>query len=97
MADAHNVMHLPAEGRFEARLDGLRGELRYLRREAEGRSVMVIPSVVVERAIEGRGVASALTRAALEWAEAEGLRVEPVCPYVDAWMRRHPEFNGLRA
>ena len=97
MADAHKVMHLPAEGRFEARLDGHRGELRYVRREVEGRSVMVIPSVVVDRAIEGRGVAGALTRAALEWAGAEGLRIEPVCPYVDAWMRRHPEFNGLRA
>jgi predicted GNAT family acetyltransferase len=76
MADAHKVMHLPAEGRVEARLDGGRGELRYVRREVEGRSVMVIPSVVVDRAIEGRGVAGALTRAALEWAGAEGLRVE---------------------
>jgi predicted GNAT family acetyltransferase len=58
---------------------------------------MVIPSVVVDRAIEGRGVAGALTRAALGWAEAEGLCVDPVCPYVDAWMRRHPQFGGLRA
>ena len=97
MADAHNVMHLPAVGRFEARLEGHRGELRYVRREVEGRSVMVIPSVVVDRAIEGRGVAGALTRAALEWARVEGWRVDPVCPYVDAWMRRHPEFNELRA
>lgn len=97
MADAHKVMHLPAEERFEAGLDGHRGALRYTRREVEGRSVMVIPSVVVDGAIEGRGVAGALTRAALEWARVEGLRVDPVCPYVDAWLRRHPEFNGLRA
>ncbi|MFY8123624.1 MAG: GNAT family N-acetyltransferase [Silanimonas sp.] len=97
MAASPDIVHRDVEARFEARLDGHRGELRYVRREIEGRSVMVIPSVVVDRAIEGRGVAGALTRAALEWARAEGLRVDPVCPYVDAWLRRHPEFAGLRA
>jgi predicted GNAT family acetyltransferase len=97
MAASPDIVHRDVEARFEARLDGHRGELRYVRREIEGRSVMVIPSVVVDRAIEGRGVAGALTRAALEWARAEGMRVDPLCPYVDAWMRRHPEFAGLRA
>ena len=97
MAAPPEILHRDAEGRFEARLEGHRGELRYVPREVEGRSVMVIPSVVVDRAIEGRGVAGALTRAALEWASVEGWRVDPVCPYVDAWLRRHPEFNGLRA
>ncbi|MCZ8113422.1 GNAT family N-acetyltransferase [Silanimonas sp.] len=97
MAASPDIVHRDVEARFEARLEGHRGELRYVRREVEGRSVMVIPSVVVDRAIEGRGVAGALTRAALEWARAEGLRVDPVCPYVDAWLRRHPEFAGLRA
>jgi predicted GNAT family acetyltransferase len=97
MAASPDIVHRDVEARFEARLDGHRGELRYVRREVEGRSVMVIPSVVVDRAIEGRGVAGALTRVALEWARAEGMRVDPVCPYVDAWLRRHPEFAGLRA
>ena len=97
MAARPEILHRDAEGRFEARLEGHRGELRYVRREVEGRPVMVIPSVVVDRAIEGRGVAGALTRTALEWARAEGWRVDPVCPYVDAWLRRHPEFAGLRS
>ena len=97
MADPLLVTHRDADGYFEARLDGHRGVLHYARREVGGRALLVIPSVVVDRAIEGRGVASALTRAALEWASAEGWRVDPVCPYVDAWMRRHAEFNGLRA
>jgi hypothetical protein len=96
MADSLLVTHRDVDGCFEARLDGHRGVLRYARRELEGRALLVIPSVVVDRPIEGRGVAGALTRAALEWARAEGWRVAPVCPYVDAWMRRHPEFAGLR-
>ncbi len=97
MAASPDIVHRDVEACFEARLDGHRGELHYRRRDSAGVSVLVIPSVVVDRAIEGRGVAGALTRAALEWARAEGLRVDPLCPYVDAWMRRHPEFNGLRA
>jgi predicted GNAT family acetyltransferase len=97
MAAPPDIVHRDVEARFEARLDGHRGELHYRRRESAGVPVLLIPSVVVDRAIEGRGVAGALTRAALEWARAEGLRVEPLCPYVDAWMRRHPEFAGLRA
>lgn len=88
-----DIAHHVAEGRFDAALDGHRGELRYRRSEA----LVVIPSVVVDPAIEGRGVAGALTRAALDWARSEGLRVDPVCPYVDAWMRRHPGYANLRA
>jgi predicted GNAT family acetyltransferase len=97
MADPLQITRCDADACFEARLDGHRGVLRYARREIEGHAVMVIPSVVVDRAIEGRGVAGALTRSALEWAMAEGLRVDPVCPYVEAWVRRHPEFAKLRA
>ena len=97
MAEPLPITHRDTDGRFEAALDGHLGVLRYVRRAAAEGEVMVIPSVVVDRPIEGRGVAGALTRAALEWARAEGLRVDPVCPYVEAWMRRHPEFAGLRA
>ncbi|GAB3737544.1 GNAT family N-acetyltransferase [Silanimonas algicola] len=97
MADALHIIHRPERERFEAQLDGHGGVLRYLLRRGEGRPVMVIPSVVVDPAIEGRGVAGALTRAALEWARTEDVRVDPLCPYVEAWLCRHPEFAGRRA
>jgi hypothetical protein len=97
MADALAVVHREAEASFVAVLDGARGVLRYSRvARADGLGVVVIPSVVVDPAIEGRGVASALTRSALDWARTSGLRVDPVCPYVDTWMRRHREYDDLR-
>lgn len=96
MAGAVVVQHDPESARFLARLDGHRGVLAYHRVGAGAAERIVIPSVVVDPAIEGRGVAGALTRAALDWARANGLRVEPVCPYVVAWMRRHPEYDDLR-
>lgn len=97
MAESPNVTHHGSDMRFEAEFDGHHGELRYLRREAGGHCVMVIPTVVVDRAIEGRRVAGALVRAALEHARTQGWRVDPICPYVDAWMRRHPDVAELRA
>ena len=91
------VRHLEAESCFEARLDAAVGVLHYRRTGTGDASRLVIPSVVVDPAIQGRGVAAALTRAALDWARREGLRVEPLCPYVDAWMRRHRDDEDLRA
>lgn len=91
------IVHRPDAPCFETTLDGARGVLQYRLLAEAGRSArMLIPSVVVDPAIEGRGVASALTRAALDWARAEGLRVEPFCPYVQAWLGRHPEYGNLR-
>lgn len=97
MADAPTIRHREDASRFEAALDGARGVLHYQRSGSGAAASLVIPAVVVDPAIAGRGVAGALTRAALDWARSEGLRVEPVCPYVAAWMQRHPEYAALRA
>ena len=46
-------------------------------------------------ALHGRGIASRLVRGALEDARARGLKVVPKCPFVSAYMARHPEFGDL--
>ena len=40
---------------------------------------------------QGQGVGDALVRAALAYARERQLRVIATCPYVQAWIRRHPE------
>jgi len=49
----------------------------------------------VPGALEGRGIGGALARAGLEWARAEGKRVVPICPFVAAYVARHPEYADL--
>jgi hypothetical protein len=39
----------------------------------------------------GQGVGDGLVRAALAYARERGLRVIATCPYVQAWLRRHPD------
>lgn len=43
----------------------------------------------------GRGLAGQLTRTVLDDARARGLEVLPFCPYVSAWIRKHPGYADL--
>jgi hypothetical protein len=49
----------------------------------------------VEERFEGRGVGGRLARFALDQARAEGLAVLPFCPFVNDWIKRHPEYIDL--
>ena len=87
------VTHNAAAQRFEAVIDGRLAECSYHRQCG----TLVLHHTEVPRALQGQGVAAALVQAALDWARAEGLRVRPVCSYVAAYMRRHPETLDLVA
>jgi predicted GNAT family acetyltransferase len=47
--------------------------------------------------LRGEGIGSELVRSALDWARAENLRVLPSCPFVAAFIERHPEYSELVA
>lgn len=85
------VRHAAAQSRFSALVDGVECELDYRRTG----NTMVITHTGVPEAVGGRGIAGTLTRAALEWARAEGLKVSPQCSYAAVFFRRHPEYADL--
>jgi hypothetical protein len=89
----YTIEHNTAAGRFEARIDGWLCHCDY--RLIDG--VLHLVHTEVAPALEGRGIAAALVRAALAWAQQQGLTVLPRCSYVRAYMQRHPETNALRA
>jgi predicted GNAT family acetyltransferase len=64
-------------------------------RHAEG--VIFLDHAEVPQALEGRGIGSALVKATLEAVRREGLQVIPRCPFIAAYIRRHPEFADLLA
>ena len=82
-----------AEQEFELEVDGHRAIAAYQR---EGGRI-VFTHTHVPKAIEGRGVASKLIRAALDAARDEGLTVVAQCPFVAAFIERHPEYRDLLA
>ena len=85
------IRHHAAASRFEATVDGLLCFADY----ALVDNVMRIHHTEVPRALEGRGIAGRIVRAALAHAEANGLAVEPWCGYVRVYMKRHPETQQL--
>lgn len=90
---ALNVVKNEARRRFEIDLgDGL----AFLRYAEEPGVVRLIHTEVPEQ-FGGRGIAGKLAAFALDEARSRGLHVIPTCPYVRAYIERHPEYADLVA
>lgn len=82
----------PSASRYEAWVDGrLAGFAEY--RPATGRLVFV--HTEVGAAFSGRGIGQRLAAGALDDVRARGLRVTPVCRFIAAYIRAHPEYGDL--
>ncbi len=81
------------EEQFEIEVDGKIAFLAYFE---EGAAIELVHTEVPE-SLEGHGLAGKLAQHALEYARTAGLRVVPRCPYVRAYLERHPEYADLVA
>ena len=86
-----DVSHNAAASRFEATVEGWLCMAAY----ALANGVMYIHHTEVPPAVGHRGIAAQIVRAAFDYADANGLKVEPRCSYVRNYMRRHPETLRL--
>ncbi len=93
-SDDYVVRDDPKQLRYEIlRDDRVLGEIRY----ALQPDAIVLLHTEVEAAAEGQGVGSRLVAGALDDIRSRGLHVVPVCPFVTAYLRRHPEQRDLVA
>ena len=56
---------------------------------------LVLIHTEIDPAFEGRGLGSRLIHDVLAEIRARGLRIVPVCPFVRAYLRRHPEERDI--
>ncbi|MCW2797965.1 GNAT family N-acetyltransferase [Nocardioides sp.] len=84
------------EHRYEARIDGeLAGFAAY---DLKGDNVIIFTHTEVDDAFEGKGVGGALARFALDDVRAGGTRrVVARCPFIKAWIEKHPNYQDLVA
>lgn len=90
-SERNTVTDNEAENRYEVHAEG---EVAILVYQRQGKRI-TFSHTEVPPALEGRGIAGMLARAALEAARADGLEVVPLCPYVAAYIRRHQEYLPL--
>jgi len=78
-------------GRFELERDG---QIAYLEYTVAGNVLALIHSEI-PTPLRGSGVASTLSKTALDWAREHHMRVDVVCPFVAAYLQTHPEYSDL--
>ena len=93
-ADDVPIEHNVAAHRFEARFPEDLAMLKY-HYDRAGR--LSLDHTEVPPARRHHGVAALLAKAALDFARAQNLTVVPVCPYVIAYLKDHPELAPLVA
>ena len=76
---------------FQLKLEGELATLEY--RLNEG--MIVLMHTEVPDKLGGRGIGSALVEFALNYARANHLPVKVYCPFVAAYLKRHPEQQDI--
>ena len=85
------IVHNQDENRFEIQLDDGLAMVEYMQ---PGKNI-IFTHTEVPPAYEGQGIASRLAKHALDYARAEGFKVQPLCPYIKGYILRHPEYKDI--
>ena len=90
---SEDVRDNPDRHRFELEVDGATAFASY---RLNGPNI-IFDHTIVPDALSGRGVGSRLVRGALDAVRAKGLKVVPICPFVRAYIEKHPGEQDLLA
>lgn len=87
----NDVSDNPAHHRFELEVEGHIAATYY---KIEGGVITFIHTEVPPE-LGGKGVGSRLIKGALDQVRAKGLKVIAQCPFVEAYIEKHPEYADL--
>jgi len=87
--DEITVIHSSEKLRFEVHLEDHIAELVYRLRDDK----IYLMHTGVPEALSNRGIATALAETALRYAVKSGLKLVVYCPFVKAYMEKHPNWR----
>jgi len=95
MTDATiDVRNNSAASRYEVVVDGtVAGFAAYRLRD----DVVVFTHTEVDPAFEGQGLGGTLAKGALDDVRLHDAHIVPLCPFIAAYVKRHPEYQDLVA
>ena len=76
---------------FEFHIDGFIAKIEYIR---TGNKIYLTHTEVPGE-LEGKGIASALVKKVLDAVQQMELKVVPLCPFIDKFIKRHPELDFI--
>ncbi len=85
------VIHDTEAHRFEVRLED---DVAFVEYQKAGNN-MVFVHTEVPVAFEGLGIASKMAKVALDYARDNGHKIQAVCPFITAYIRRHTEYQPI--
>ena len=86
-----NVINNKDHHRYELAMDGYLATEHY---KLDG-DVITFEHTDVPKELGGKGVGSRLVQGALDHVRADGLKLIPQCPFVKAWIEKHPDYADL--
>ena len=81
--------HGPTKGRYVIRRNGEEVELTY---SVTSPTLIIADHTAVPDSFRGTGAGLALVTRMVADARAEGFRIMPLCPFVNAQRKKHPEW-----
>ena len=80
-----------ADNRFEMKFENTLSLVEY---EIDG-DIISLLHTEVDPALEGRGAGTAIVEKVLEEIKKRGMQLIPLCPFVVAYIKRHPEWEEI--
>lgn len=87
--DALEVVNNEQAKRYEVRVEEKTAFAQY---SIAGKNIVFTHTEVPEE-FEGQGIASKIARFALDDAVERGLKIQPLCPFMNKYVREHPEYH----
>lgn len=85
------IVDNPERHRFETRVNGILAQVAYRRTG----NVITFTHTEVPESLSGHGIANKLAVHVLNYAREHALGVVPLCPFIAAYIKRHPEYQDL--
>ena len=94
MTAVADVVHNPAESRYEIHVAGAVAGFTQYRDEGDVRDFV---HTEIDDAYEGHGLGGQLARGALDAVRADGRKVIATCPFIKGWIEKHEDYQDLLA
>ncbi len=86
----YTITHNENRKRFEISADG---KTAYVKYDLFDGGIAYMHTIVPSE-LEGKGIASALAKYVLDYAADNNLKVKPYCPFINAYIDKHPEYQA---